>query len=391
MTWFARLGSSFGVIAIALAACTTAAPPGPSTAARIAAGDYHSVRVVPADGAAAWGFNGVGQVGDGTTTQRNAPVSISTPANSTLAFVSAGDLHTVALDRNGVAWAWGQNINGQLGDGTTTDRWIPTQVTMPPNTTFHAISAGYRHTIAIDQDGAAWAWGRNSDGQLGDGTTTQRTEPTLVAMPSGTRFTAVAAGEYHSVALDEAGNAWGWGYNGSGQLGDGSSTTQLTPVMANMPLNTTFTGIAAKSDQVVAIDQNGNGWGWGENNFGQLGNATTVDSSTPSLMDMPPNTQFERITMGVFHAAAIDQNGNVWTWGRNVYGQLGNGTTADSYVPMPISMPPDTSFAAIAAGYNHTLAMDTSQNTWGWGGNQSGQVGDGTTTNRSLPTLVGSP
>ncbi|WP_422614018.1 RCC1 domain-containing protein, partial [Bifidobacterium indicum] len=192
----------------------TQSPTDPVRFAQVSGGNNHSLGL-GSDGAAyAWGYNYYGQLGDGTTNQRNTPARVGMPAGVAFTAVSAGGNHSMALDRDGNIWTWGYNGSGQLGDGTTTNRTTPVKAATPAGVAFTAISAGGNHSMALDRDGNIWTWGYNGYRQLGDGTTTtNRTTPVRVAMPDGTAFTAISAGYRHSLALTGDGTAYAWGYN----------------------------------------------------------------------------------------------------------------------------------------------------------------------------------
>src|SRR5512140_776591 len=195
-----------------------------STAGRIAAGGSHTV-AFKSDGTVwAWGYTAYGELGDGTTTGRSLPVQVT--GLSGVAAVAAGDYHTVAAKSDGTVWAWGVNADGQLGDNTTTDRLQPVQATGLSGVV--AVAGGSMHTVAGKSDGTVWAWGGNGDGQLGDGTVTNSSVPVQVAGLSG--VAAIAAGSIHSVAVKSDGTVWAWGYNGAGQLGDGTLPDSSEPV-----------------------------------------------------------------------------------------------------------------------------------------------------------------
>jgi C1A family cysteine protease len=191
----------------------------------IAAGYRHTLAIKSDGSLWAWGSNDFGQLGDGTNTDRNAPVQVGTAKD--WAAVSAGETHTVALKADGSLWAWGSNDHGgQLGDGTDTNRNIPVRVGNAAD--WAAVSAGWGHTVALKTDGSLWAWGLNSSGQLGDDTDTNRNVPVRVG--NAADWTAVLAGGYHNLALKADGSLWAWGYNGYGQLGDGTNTSKNIPV-----------------------------------------------------------------------------------------------------------------------------------------------------------------
>ena len=353
------------------------------------------VGVTPAvavSGAAwAWGSNSFGQLGDGTILPRLTPVAVSMPAGVTFSTIAAGWGHSQALDSGGAAWAWGANNQGQLGDGTTTDRSTPVAVSMPAGVTFSAIAGGEAHSLALDISGQAWAWGWNGLGQLGDGTTTTRLTPVPVSMPAGVTFSAIAGNRRHSLALDSGGAAWAWGLNDVGQLGDGTTTNRLSPVPVSMPAGVTFSAIAAGYNYGLALDISSQAWGWGYNASGQLGDGTGITRLTPVPVSMPAGVTFSAIAAGWGHSLALDSGGAAWAWGVNFQGQLGDGTTTNRLAPVAVSMPAGVTFSAIAGGEAHTLALDIGGQGWAWGYNGQGQLGDGTTTDRSTPVAVSMP
>src|SRR5207247_1488086 len=167
------------------------------------------------------------------------------------AAVSAGGLHTCGLTAAGVAYCWGYNGFGQLGDGTTTDRSTPVLVAAPAGVSFAAVSAGLRHTCGLTAAGAAYCWGWNASGQLGDGTTTSRPSPVLVAAPAGVSFAAVRADYSYTCGLTAAGAAYCWGDNTSGQLGDGTTTSRSGPVLVAAPAGVSFAAGAGGPEGVV--------------------------------------------------------------------------------------------------------------------------------------------
>jgi alpha-tubulin suppressor-like RCC1 family protein len=214
---------------------------------------------------------------------------------------------------------------------------------MPTDVTFSAISAGHRHSLALDQNGNAWAWGANAYGQVGDNSTGSiRAAPTAVTMPTGFTFTAVSAGYFHSVALDQHGNAWAWGRNDHGQIGDTTYANERTvPTPVAMPTGVTFSAISADGSYSLALDQNGNAWAWGDNGWGQVGDGTTGSiRAAPTRVIMPPDVTFVGVGTGQGHALALDQDGHGWAWGLNMEGQVGDGTYNNRYlVPAAVEMP----------------------------------------------------
>jgi len=208
---------------------------------------------------------------------------------------------------------------------------------------FSMIHAGKWHSLALDTNGNAWAWGRDPYGQLGDGgTNTDKATPVPVDMPPDVSFTDVHAGGSHSLALDTNGNAWAWGDDGYGQLGDGGDNTdKATPVQVTMPTDVSFTDVHAGGSHSLALDTNGNAWAWGDDGYGQLGDGgTNTDKATPVEVSMPDGVTFETIHAGTYYSLALDTNGNAWAWGRDRYGQLGDGgTNTNQATPVPVDMP----------------------------------------------------
>ncbi|NIL64793.1 RCC1 domain-containing protein [Salinispora arenicola] len=340
----------------------------------------------------AWGSNFFGELGNGTTTNSSTPVAVSLPADTAAVAIAAGDAHSVALTAAGTVLAWGDNSHGQLGDGTGADSLTPVGVNLPAGVTASAVAAGRDHSVALTSAGAVLAWGGNSFGQLGDGTVVDRSTPVAVALPPSTTVTAVAAGATHSVALTSAGTALAWGGNSFGQLGDGTVVDRSTPVAVALPPSTTVTAVAAGGNHSVALTSAGTALAWGRNFFGQLGDGTVVDRSTPTVVSLPAGVTASAVAAGRIHSLALTTAGGVLAWGNNTFGQLGDGTTTTSSSPVSVTLPAATTITAISArDSQHSVAMTSAGAALSWGRNLRGQLGDGTTTNRSTPVDVDLP
>ena len=342
----------------------------------ISSGSSHSLALDSSGHLWAWGDNWYGQLGDGTTTRRHAPVEI-TP-DRTYTTVAAIGSHSLALDSTGHLWAWGANWYGQLGDGTTTDRHAPVAIT--PERTYAMVATGGIYSLALDSTGHLWAWGDNSNGQLGDGTTTERHAP--VAITPDRTYTTIATGFRHSLALDSTGHLWAWGYNGYGQLGDGTTTDRSAPV-AITP-DRTYPMVAAGAFYSLALDSSGHLWAWGDNSNGQLGDGTATERHAP--VASTPYRTYAMVAAGKYHSLALDSSGHLWAWGANWIGQLGNGTTTDRSAPVAIT--PDRTYTTVSTIEFSSLALDSTGHLWAWGANWAGQLGDGTTTDRHAPVAV---
>ncbi len=237
----------------------------------------------------------------------------------------------MALKSDGTVWAWGHNQFGQLGDHRYADRH--TLVLAHGLTGAIAISAGTVHTVALRDDGTVWTWGRNCSGQLGIGSQfTVRSTPTQVDGLTG--VVAIAAGNHHTVALKEDGTVWAWGRNSDGQLGDGSFTNRWTPVQIQHLDE--VTAITAGGMHTLALRDDGMVWAWGRNEQGQLGEGPTwaIRRSTPVRVHRLIGAR--AMAAGFAHTVALKSDGTVWTWGWNGHGQLGDGSTTDRAAPVPV-------------------------------------------------------
>ncbi|WP_026184263.1 RCC1 domain-containing protein [Salinispora vitiensis] len=351
-----------------------------------------SPTAVASDAGLAWGDNYYGQLGDGTTNNyRTTPIPVGLPTGAELAAVAAGDAHSLALTSAGAVLAWGRNRVGQLGDGSTTDRSTPVDVSLPPGTTVTAVAVGFTHSLALTSAGTVLAWGNNSSSQLGDGTTTNRSTPVAVSFPPGTVITAVAGGGMHSLALTSAGTVFAWGDNSSGQLGDGTTTNRSRPVAVGLPPGTVVTAVAGGRSHSLAVTSAGAARAWGNNFVGQLGDGSNVNRNASVPVRLPPGTTVTAIAGGLNHSLALTSVGTVLAWGSNSWGQLGDGTTRERNTPGSVSLPADVSITAVAAGNLFGLAITSVGAVLGWGSNVLGQLGDGTTTVRRTPVAASLP
>ncbi len=346
---------------------------------QVSTGSYHSLAILPNGAVWAWGSNSNGQVGDGTTVNKNAGTPVH-DLSSTAIDIAAGGYHSLALLEDGTVWAWGANGNGQLGDGTTTASSLPVQVLGITNAI--DIAAGEYHSLALLDDGTVWAWGANAYGQLGDGTTTSSSVPVQVQGLEGIGL--VAAGWYHSLAVSaEDGTVSAWGANGYGQLGDGSNASSTTPV--DVLTLSEVIDVAGGGYHSLAVLADGSVYGWGYNGVGSLGNGTTTTSYEPVLADAISGV-FD-VEAGLYHSLAITTEGALYSWGYNGSGQLGLGgnDTSPQYAPVQVSL---TGVTAVDGGYAHSVGVVENGDFYGWGYNNYGQIGDGTNNNSTSPTQV---
>ncbi|MFF5206379.1 RCC1 domain-containing protein [Streptosporangium sp. NPDC000396] len=353
-----------------------------------------------------WGYNGDGQLGDGTTTERHTPVTAAGVTTAGVVSVAGGGLHSLALLSNGTIEAWGRNDEGQLGDGAT----LPDGNNLTPGTVVNlsditAVAAGIAHSLALRNDGTVWAWGRDDSGQLGNGGPNVDSSTPVQVLGTGgtgvlTNVVAIAADGDHSMALLADGTVRTWGSDGDGQLGNGFPLVN-SPVPVQV-LGAGGTGtlgnvrrIAAGDSHSMALLADGTVRTWGDNGDGQLGdNNTPIDSSVPVQVVGTGGTGVlsgvQRIAGGNNHSLALLNNGTVRSWGDDSSGQLGNGLPlADS--PFPVTVLGTggpgilSGVFAIAAGRDHNLALASNQSVQTWGENSNGQLGNGSTTDSPFP------
>jgi alpha-tubulin suppressor-like RCC1 family protein len=317
----------------------------------VAGGSFHTVGLDQSGRVYTWGFNENGQLGNDSIMQAFVPIDVSSYGSlhgKTIASVACGYGHTVALDCDGHVHTWGYNYYGQLGDSTLVQSLVPIDVSnygSLKGKTITAVSCGYYHTVAIDSEGHVHAWGYNYYGQLGNDSTTQYEFPVEIgAFGSlvGRTVVAMSCGYYFSMALDSDGHVHTWGYNNDGQLGNDSTVQSLIPVDVSTSgslLGKTVTEIATGNYHAVALDSAGAVHTWGYNYHGQLGNDSTKQSEIPidvSNFGSLSGSKVTEITCGALHTVALDDAAlkKVHTWGRNLFGQLGVGSTTDSWVPI---------------------------------------------------------
>lgn len=382
-----------------------------ATVTQVSAGAMHTVALMTDGTVWVWGRGYEGQMGDGIQVNLK-PAPARVPALSGVTAVSAGGYHTLALKGDGTVWMWGRIPSNSFGTA------VPTQVQNVDSAV--AISAGDYYSAAVKSDGTVLTWGNNSKGQLGDGTTIDRSAPVQVVGLSN--VARVSTGSDYAVAIKRDGTVWTWGKDNYGQLGDGAAVDRSTP--GQVPGLSGAVAAAAGVAHTLVLRSDGTVWAFGRNSSGQLGDSTTTDRPTP--IQVPGLANVVKVSAGDGRSAALTSDGTIWTWGSSatsspapmtgltgvvtmasgswhtvavtgdgtVYswggfnwcGELGNGTAQVALVPTRVRGIAD--ITAIDAGYKHATALRRDGTVWSWGDNTYGELGDGTNVQRSTPVQV---
>ena len=329
-----------------------------------------------------WGENNLGQLGTSNQTNYSSPVQVGALTNwNSISASTNGGQNTLAIQSGGTLWAWGNNNQGQLGLNTFPGSFSsPSQV---GTNLWLQVSCGYS-TSAIKNDGTLWAWGLNNFGQLGNGATSGQISPIQIGLLNSWIITKVGA--YHTIAIQNNNTLWSWGTNGNGQLGLNTSTAAYSSPVQVGTLSVWTVG-SAGYDYTLAIQSNGTLWAWGNNNLGQLGTSNTVVYSSP--VQIGNLSTWLQVSCGYRSTAAIKTNGTLWSWGSNSWGQLGVNTSTGSIVVSPVQIGNLSTWSQVAGGWYHMAAVQNNGTLWSWGRNNQGQIGNNTSTNYSSPVQVG--
>ncbi len=365
----------------------------------LGAGQQHSLALLTNRTLWAWGLDDFGQLGDGRQGSGNARLIYGTApqlvdaggvgvTNAVWASIAGGSREAEAeagipggfslgLQTNGSLWAWGLNSDGQLGIGST--ELSATPVRVGTDTNWVQVEAGSTHAIGLKRDGTIWTWGGNHAGQLGNGTTASRNTPGRVGTDSA--WVEVRAGGLFSLARRADGSLWAWGANSKAQLGLGHQLPTLSPVQIGASFD--WAMVSAGFEHALALKQNGTLHAWGANSSGQLGlNSVTIRTNP---VQVATNADWSLVEAGTASSYAIKTNGSLWSWGDNSHGQLGSGNLTARSVPGQIAA--DRTWRAVDAS-RHALGLTVDGQVWAWGGNNAGQLGVGTTNSSSLPALL---
>jgi alpha-tubulin suppressor-like RCC1 family protein len=341
-----------------------------------------------------WGENGSGELGIGNTTDKSSPNQVGSETRwtdiSSGTHDDVGKQHSLAIDNNQRLWAWGENGNGQLGIGNTTDKSSPIQVGTDK---WLKISAGYAVSHGIKHDNTLWGWGYWNNSNIGSGSFSDVTTPSQILSGSGDYWIEVSSRYNHSFAITNVGVLFTWGTDLYGETGLGYGPPVLTTI--STPETVTPTPelgwkIASAGNRFsLAIQNDGTLWAWGEDTYGQIGlNGGGSGMGYESVpVQVGALTTWKNVSAGGGHSLALKNDGTIWSWGYNGNGQLGHGDTTDRSSPTQIGSATD--WVDISAGYEFSLALKSDGSLYAWGLNNIGQLGDGSTTTRLTPRQIG--
>lgn len=321
-----------------------------------------------------WGRNQYGQLGNGTTTQQNTPSH--TVNGSQWLTVDHARMHTIALKQDHTAWAWGNNAVGQLGDGTLTDSYVPVQVGTDAD--WQVISAGNLHSAGLKTNGTLWGWGNNGGNELANGSGYYFNP---VQLGTDNDWAKVYAGYFKTYAIKTNGTLWGRARNDYRDLGIGNLSAYVA--LVQIGTDTDWAKVSgARQMYTLALKTNGTLWGWGNNEYGRLGDGTTNNQTTP--IQIGTDTWVD-VAAGNYRAAGIKTDGTLWQWGSGI--AMPDDTFLIPQSSIPVQVGTDNHWKSVVAGYFSYYATKDDNTLWAWGFN-NGYLGDGTSIHRASPILI---
>jgi uncharacterized repeat protein (TIGR02543 family) len=379
------------------------------TVKQVCLGSWHSAAVTSEGRLFTWGDNWGGELGDGTHTARSLPTDITgnfrLHSGEAIVQVALGCFFSVAMTSEGRLFTWGVNDHGQLGYGTKVFQSLPVEITgnigLNAGETIVQISSGLWHLLALTSEGRLLTWGRNYEGQLGDGTKVDKWLPTditdKIPLHDEETIIQIALGGYHSSALTSEGRLFIWGSNEYGQLGDGLTIDKTLPadITGRFDLNAgeKITQMSLGKSHSSALTSGGRLFTWGYNYNGQLGDGTTANKSLPteitSNFDLITGDTLMEVCLSYAYSLAKTSEGRIFTWGHNLFGQLGDGTTVSKVFPTDItgnfSLNADETIIQISLGSQHASVLSSDGHLFMWGRNQFGELGEGTISTKLIP------
>lgn len=380
---------------------------GTSSWIAVSTGASHTCAIRADGGLFTWGANGIGQLGDGTVTSRSSPVQVGTSSWTAIASAPYGATnggHNLAIRADGTLWAWGTGVRGQLGDSSFAPRSSPVQVSAAFVTPIVKIAAGYFNSLCIDSAGQLWSWGTFSFGMVGNNTSTGDLGNPLHLGTSSWTAISISAGGTHCAAIRSDGGLFTWGFNASGQLGDGTVVAKSSPVQIG---TSSWIAVGCSGANTHAVKLGGTLWGWGIGTLGRIGNNTGLGYSSP--VQIGTDTDYSDIQGGLLRTWASKTSNMFQCWGDNTGNMLGLNTNATKILTMPVvvtfanynlSTPVPISFTGSPSwklvsmsggngGAGHVLAIRSDNLLFAWGSNSYGEIGDGTIIRKNSPVQIG--
>ncbi|MFC7531511.1 RCC1 domain-containing protein [Actinoplanes sp. GCM10030250] len=380
---------------LTILAAMAAGPAGPQrtdgSAARLVAGNSHTCQLDGNGKAYCWGEGDHGRLGNGSVVSQTRPTAVEAPAGVTLTQLAAGGSHTCGLGNDTKSYCWGRGYKGQLGNSGVADQARPVAVRAPAGVVFTQLVAGDEHTCGLAGDSRAYCWGDGDYGQLGNADLVRQMTPEVVNAPAGVTFTRLAAGGVHTCGLGADTKAYCWGNGVYGQLGNGGTVGQLSPVAVDAPAGVIFTELAVGRFHTCGLAGDHQAYCWGEEGSGALGDGGTDDRSRPVAVSAPAGVSFIQLAAGNGHTCGLGSDTRAYCWGSGGSGALGDGGTDDRSRPVAVQAPAGVAFTQLAAGEDHTCGLTGAAKVYCWGAGRSGALGDGGTADRSRPVAVAAP
>lgn len=375
----------------------------PKKWASVAVGYYHTCAVTNEGLAYCWGINDNGQLGNNSTTNSNKPVAVNTDGalnGKTIKSITVGDYNSCAIDTDNLAYCWGLNSSGQLGNNSTTSSSVPVAVSMVGKAV-KSISTGDNYSCAIANDGLAYCWGLGTSGQLGNNNTINMSVPTPIYMDGvlkGLTIKSISTGAFSTCAIASDNLSYCWGKNNISQLGNNSNVDVFVPVRVLGPLDgTPVKEISAGEYHACALTFDNDAYCWGWNLYGQLGDGSNNSSAIPIAIKTDgalSDSTISFLKSGKYGVCAISSGSKAYCWGWGVEGQIGNNTTSNSNVPVAVTTSGALNglmISSISVGDYHACALSSDHAIYCWGADAYGQLGNGLNARSLVPVKVIEP
>ncbi|XP_020245605.1 ultraviolet-B receptor UVR8-like, partial [Asparagus officinalis] len=336
-----------------------------------------------------WGRGEDGQLGHGDAEDRLLPTLVSALSSPGIVSIACGADHTTAYSEDELqVYSWGWGDFGRLGHGNSSDLFMPQPIKALQGIMIKQIACGDSHCLAVTMNGEVRSWGRNQNGQLGLGTTEDSLIPQKIQAFEGIPVKMIAAGAEHTAAVTEDGDLYGWGWGQYGNLGLGDRNDRLIPEKVLQTNGQKMVSIACGWRHTITVSSSGTLYTYGWCKYGQLGHGDFKDHLIPHLVEVLKDRCISQISGGWRHTMALTSDGQLYGWGWNKFGQVGVGDNIDHCSPQQVKFPDEQKVVQISCGWRHTLAVSERKNVFSWGRGTSGQLGHGDILDRNTPKLI---